>query len=114
MVVAVLADVEHLDDVRMAKLGDDPRFAMEPSHHIGFLGEIGAQHLQGKDRAQFQVANLVDQAHAAPAQFPYHFILSAYDHRFRRIRVSSNSPPNGYGGGDPSQPAGSVKPANSG
>ena len=65
--VAVFADVEDRDDVRMRQAGGRLRLPVEPRPDVGIVFEIGRQDLEGDVPAHRFVTRAVDDAHRAAA-----------------------------------------------
>jgi hypothetical protein len=70
----VLADLEDLHDVGMLQTGDRLRLDAE-AFQLGSAGVAARQdHLQGDDAIELEMPSLVNNAHAAAAQFGEHFV----------------------------------------
>ena len=65
----VLAGLVDLDDVGVLELGDRFRFGLEPGQPGRPGVRPGQDHLEGDEPAEALVAGLVDDPHAAPAEF---------------------------------------------
>ena len=65
----VLVDVEDLDDVGVLELGDGLGLGQEPGGGLGAGVLAGQDHLQGDGAVESDLAGLVDDAHAAAAEF---------------------------------------------
>jgi len=63
-----LAEVIHIDNVRVVEIGHHPRLSAEAHDGFGTSGEIRRQQLQGVAAFQGGVLRLIHLAHAAPAQ----------------------------------------------
>jgi hypothetical protein len=65
-----LADLVDLHDVGVLKAGDGLGLGAEAGQFVGAGVGAGQDHLEGDQAVQAEVPGLVDDAHAAPAQFP--------------------------------------------
>src|SRR5262245_4764583 len=63
------ADVEYLHDVRMLQGGNRLRLRPETSNTLCSCVTAGQDHLQGDQTVRVVLARLVDDTHAAPAEF---------------------------------------------
>ena len=63
-----MADVDHLDHVRVGETGGGPRLGDEAGHEHRVLGELLLQDLQRHLPVQADLLRAVDRAHAALAQ----------------------------------------------
>ncbi len=68
------AEVEDLDDPRMADRGGRPRLSLEASHQLGILRVALAQDLDGDGTVERPLAAAVDVAHGARAQGRTHLV----------------------------------------
>ena len=74
--VAVFADVEDRDDVRMRQARGGLRLPIEPRPDVGIVFDIGHQDFEGDVPAHRFVARAVDDAHPAAAD-PFDDVISA-------------------------------------
>ena len=65
---AVLAEVEHRHDARVAERRRRPGLVAEPAEEVGVLAELGAEELDGDVAIQLGVAGAVDRRHPALAE----------------------------------------------
>ena len=65
--VPLFAEIEDGDDVAVSELAGDPRFAVEPLAHVGFLIEVREHQLDGHAAIQLLVNGRVDHTHRATA-----------------------------------------------
>ena len=79
----MLVDVEDLDDVRVLELGDGLGLGEEAGGGLGAGVGTGQDHLEGDGAVEPGLAGLVDDAHAAAAQFAHDLI--ARDRRGRAV-----------------------------
>ncbi len=68
------ADLVDLDNVGVLEPGDQAGFGFEAGQRPGRRVRPVAQHLQGHDALEGEVAGLVDDAHASAAQLTQHFV----------------------------------------
>ncbi len=69
-VVALLAEAEEADDVRMVELAEGLDFGLEALAEVGLVDEGLGEELDGGRLAGFGVDPFIDGAHAAAAEFP--------------------------------------------
>ena len=74
-----LAEVGDVDDVSVADLRRALGLELEALDHLGSLGEVVAQHLDGHALLDAGVLGFVHQAHAAFADAPLHAIAARQD-----------------------------------
>ena len=67
-------DVVKRADVRVVQAGDRLRFAVEALLHVGVVGEVRRQHLDGDRSIQPGVGGFVDLAHAASTEGTSDFV----------------------------------------
>ena len=79
------------DDVRMGKVAEDGRLALEARRRSRLRRRGGRDHLQGDELSIGGSAGFVDDAHAAPAQFLQEFIARNDGPGRRRRRVDGPS-----------------------
>jgi hypothetical protein len=65
-----LIDGEHLHDVRVAKLGDDPPFALKPGNGRRIRGVAAIDDLERDRAVTREIARGVDRAHASRPDLP--------------------------------------------
>ena len=68
MQVPLAIHLQHIRNVRIAHLGQQPDLAMEPPGHQLVPGSIRSQHLQGHDPTIHRIFRLPHRAHASLAQ----------------------------------------------
>ena len=88
--VAVFADVEDRDDVRMGQAGGRLRLPVEPRPDVGIVVEIGRQDLERDVAAHRFVMRAVDDAHGAAAD-PLDDLVAADPFWRSAPRVSSSA-----------------------
>ena len=69
-VVALLAEAEEADDVRMIELAEGLDFGLEALAEVGLVDEGLGEELDGGRLAALGVDPFIDGAHAAAAEFP--------------------------------------------
>ena len=87
--VVVVVEIEDLDDMRVAQLGDGGGFFFEAGEELGIARQVRVDHLDRHDAFQVGVVGLVNRRHAtlpeqlvdavAPAQgLPAHLVWAAH------------------------------------
>jgi len=90
--VAVLADVIHLDDVRVVDATGDLGLAHETANGVGVSGQCGQQPLNGEALAGQPVADLEYCAHSALAKHTFDGVLASNEIAFLRELIHDRPP----------------------